>query len=191
MTELINLYEQFGYSLHVNNDQLTAHAVRIESKARIPRPLFNYKFRSLQRMNEFCQEWIDDIKVQAEAKKNKKALLAEAAKGEHPYKVGQIIYNSWGWEQTNVDFYQVVGVKHKSITIRAIKSAYAKDQKRCGAMCAYVVPVKDDFKDEPQTKRVLLYMSCEKTPTFYINAKHGSFNIYDQGDAGVYSSWYA
>ncbi len=191
MTELINLYEQFGYSLHVNTDKLTAHAVRIESKARISRPLFNYRFRSNEHLNEFCTKWINDIKAQAEAKKNKKALLAEAAKGEHPYKLGQIIYNSWGWDQTNIDFYQVIEVKPKSIKIRAIKSAYAKDQKGCGPMSAYVVPVQNDFKGETETKRVLLYMSCEKTPTFYINAKHGSFNIYNQGDAGVYSSWYA
>ncbi len=192
MNELIDLYKQFGYALNIDTKYLVANAVRIESKARIPRPLFNYRFRSLEKMNNFCQEWINEKRQEAEAKKNKKSLLAQAAKSEHPYKVGQIIYNSWGWEQTNIDFYQVVEVKPKSIKIRAITSAYAKDQKCCGSMSAYVVPVKDDFKDEPQIKRVLLYLSStDNTPTFYIKAKYGSYSIYDQGDAGLYSSWYA
>jgi hypothetical protein len=26
----------------------------------------------------------------------------------HTLKVGDVIYNSWGWEQTNIDFYQIV-----------------------------------------------------------------------------------
>lgn len=34
--------------------------------------------------------------------------------------VGDILYSSWGYEQSNVDFYQVVAVKGSMITVREI-----------------------------------------------------------------------
>ncbi len=34
--------------------------------------------------------------------------------------VGMILYTSWGWEQTNVDFYEVVAVKGASVKVREI-----------------------------------------------------------------------
>ena len=36
-------------------------------------------------------------------------------------KVGDIFRNSWGYEQTTVDFYQVVRVSAKSVWVRRIK----------------------------------------------------------------------
>lgn len=40
---------------------------------------------------------------------------------EHNIKVGDIFYNSWGYEQTNIDYYQVVSTTKKTITLRKIK----------------------------------------------------------------------
>ena len=41
----------------------------------------------------------------------------------HDIKTGDIFYNMWGWEQTNVDFYQVVSTTAKTITIRRIMAS--------------------------------------------------------------------
>ncbi len=38
----------------------------------------------------------------------------------HNFAVGDIVYCSWGIEQTNVDFYEVVGVSAKAIEMRQI-----------------------------------------------------------------------
>lgn len=35
-------------------------------------------------------------------------------------KVGDLFYSSWGYDQTNVDFYQVIAVKGKTFTIQEI-----------------------------------------------------------------------
>lgn len=40
---------------------------------------------------------------------------------KHNIKPGDIFYNSWGYEQTNIDFYQVVSTTAKTITLRKIK----------------------------------------------------------------------
>ena len=39
----------------------------------------------------------------------------------HNIKAGDIFYNSWGYDQTNIDFYQVVAATAKTITIQKIK----------------------------------------------------------------------
>ena len=51
----------------------------------------------------------------------------------HHYKVGDILYNSWGYNQTNVDWYQVIKVKPKSIVIHPI----AGDYKETGFLSGY------------------------------------------------------
>lgn len=40
---------------------------------------------------------------------------------KHNIKPGDIFYNSWGYEQTNIDFYQVISTTAKTITLRRIK----------------------------------------------------------------------
>lgn len=37
-------------------------------------------------------------------------------------KIGDILVSSWGWDQTNVDFYEVVAVTKSSVRIRLVKS---------------------------------------------------------------------
>lgn len=40
----------------------------------------------------------------------------------HDIKTDDIIYNTWGYEQTNIDFYQVISTTKKRIRIRQIAS---------------------------------------------------------------------
>ena len=41
---------------------------------------------------------------------------------QHDIKTGDIFYDSWGYDQTNINFYQVVGITDKSVKLREIKS---------------------------------------------------------------------
>ena len=61
----------------------------------------------------------------------------------HNYKVGDIIYNTWGYEQTNVDFYQVVAVTKSTIKIRNIGKDKTFDRGFNDRGSA--IPVKDHF----------------------------------------------
>lgn len=42
---------------------------------------------------------------------------------KHNIQIGDIFYNSWGYDQTNIDFYQVVATTAKTISLRRISSA--------------------------------------------------------------------
>ncbi len=58
-------------------------------------------------------------------KKAKRAAKSAARKAiVNPYKKGDILYNSWGYDQTNVDWYVVVRVSPKSVFLRSIPGIY-------------------------------------------------------------------
>lgn len=63
----------------------------------------------------------------------------------HGVHVGDLFYASWGYEQTNIDFWQVVELKGKETAIiRAICSELVQ---ATGYMTGTVRPVRDAWKD--------------------------------------------
>jgi hypothetical protein len=71
------------------------------------------------------------------------------AKPAHDFRVGDILEHTWGYDQTNVDFYQVVELKTKTIVLREIQSV----EKSTGHMTGKVTPVKNSFEGEPFRRR--------------------------------------
>lgn len=78
--------------------------------------------------------------------------------------IGDIFVSSWGYDQTNIDFYQVIARTKKMVTVRMIRS------ERVGtphSMGAYVMPRRDCFLDsdhpydeylgKPLTRKLLYY----------------------------------
>jgi hypothetical protein len=191
MKNLIEKYESLGFELSIKEEpMIVGYCVRKVSKARFPKPLFNYRFRSVERMAEFCMEWIERVErnINAEkARKEQKKLAQQNMK--HSFQVGQVLYNSWGYDQTNINFYQIVGVKEKSIIIREIASSYVAGSE--GFMCANVKPVENAFIGEPILKKVIVSVGYNENVSYYIKAEHGCFCEYGANENGVYSSWYA
>ncbi len=64
--------------------------------------------------------------------------------------VGDILYTSWGYDQTNVDFYQVIEAKGATATIRKIAGRTASSERGSD----YVVPQPGSFIGAPKKKRV-------------------------------------
>lgn len=191
MKNLIEKYESLGFVLSVKEEPMVVgYCTRKVSKARFPKPLFNYRFRSAERMVEFCKEWIERVErnINAEkARKEQKKLAQQNMK--HSFQVGQVLYNSWGYDQTNIDFYQIIEVKEKSIILREIASSYVAGSE--GFMCANVKPVENAFVGEPILKKVIVSVGYNGNVSYYIKAEHGCFCEYAANEEGVYSSWYA
>lgn len=77
-------------------------------------------------------------------------------KNNHSFRVGDVIVNSWGWEQTNIDFFQVVGVTKASVKIREIAGDYTPSEN--AFLAGTTVPKIGEFtSDEVKTKRVGSY----------------------------------
>jgi hypothetical protein len=72
----------------------------------------------------------------------------------HGVEVGAIFCWSWGYDQTNVDFYEVVGVTAKSVRVREIASEPVPGTDRGGMSCS-VRPIPGRFTSEKiETKQV-------------------------------------
>lgn len=101
-------------------------------------------------------KWISDQFAGIKSRVAHKALAkvenaSRKAKAIQEVKVGDIYVTSWGYEQTNVDFYQVIEVKGASVIIRKIAAQCAGENTD---MSDYVVAVPGQFIEEPMTKRV-------------------------------------
>jgi hypothetical protein len=66
--------------------------------------------------------------------------------------VDDVLVNTWGYEQTNVDYYQVTALIGKSsVEIRSI----AKDSIETGSMVGVCTPILGHFLNNPMRKRVI------------------------------------
>lgn len=79
------------------------------------RPDSVYRYTSLEKRAAAVTEYFA-------ARQAHKARIKSGAQPRR-LKVGDILYTSWGYDQTNVDFYQVIGlVGNASVDIRQIKA---------------------------------------------------------------------
>lgn len=62
-------------------------------------------------------------------------------------KVGDIFRMSWGWDQTNVNYFQVVRGTPKNVVVREIHHEEVPGTNK-GGMCCQVRPVKDKFASQ-------------------------------------------
>lgn len=115
------------------------------------KPAFFNSYRSVEAAESGIRHYTARLAVHHERKAEQKAATKakrDALKASDHWTVGDVFYNSWGYEQTNIDWYQVVALKPKSIVIRPI----AKNYKETGFMCGDSQPRRNDFTGEPRTK---------------------------------------
>ncbi len=66
--------------------------------------------------------------------------------------LGKVFYSSWGYDQTNVNFYQVVALKgKKTVVLQELNSDYIPT----GNMCGKVKPIVNSFKNDKTYQRRL------------------------------------
>lgn len=95
------------------------------------------------------------------------------------WKPGDLLVNSWGYDQTNIDYWQVVATTAKTVTIRRIGSKTVPGSEGC--MQSDVVPDKDNFLDPErypaETKQLQIHVGYDGKPgETYIPAEFGCFS---------------
>ena len=121
-----------------------------------------------------------------EQKAYKKQLRANF---KHGLKVGDILYSMWGYDQTNVDYYKIMGVKGKSVIIQQIKERTIED----GFMCGKTTPIINEVLGEPLKKipqPSINDVLHGKEPRALVNLNSYSFAELWDGQPKS-SSWYA
>ena len=111
-----------------------------------------YGFKTAERRDEYVKQYFEDIAASYESKKKyaekKKAMAAE---NQDKYEVGEILYSSWGYDQTNIDFYQIVKKTKSMITIQGIGKEYLDTKYASEDL---VKPVKNAFIGKEMRKKV-------------------------------------
>jgi hypothetical protein len=99
------------------------------------------------------QHWLDFCNIK----------LADTSKSMPA--IGDLFYSSWGYEQTNIDFYQVVGISKSYIEVVRIKD----DRKYSDqGMCGETIPLRGQFHGEKQKHR--LRFDTEGRPNFKLTS---------------------
>src|SRR5690606_23434396 len=87
-------------------------AIAYSGKSR--KAAFFERYMSCERRDERINNWVSALRRNKEEKDRR---AAERKAFRHSLKVGDILCSCWGYEQTNVDFYQVVELKGKSTVV--------------------------------------------------------------------------
>lgn len=150
------------------------------------KPEFSYSFKSEEDREKYIEKFINEQRKNIEYKQERKEKKKAPKVFELPFKPGDIIYNSWGYEQTNIDFYQVIRCTKSSVFIQPIKAEFA-DRATGNEMSAYLRPLKDNFLENSFEirKKIQWYDG-----NAYINFEFGGCSEYKDGDE-IYCSWYA
>lgn len=145
------------------------------------KPYANYGFRTAERRDEYLAEQIKGHEsyqaIKAKRKADRKGTPEDLAK----VKVGTIFAYSWGYEQTNVDFYEVVELKGSSVLVREIG---LKSTGATGSMSDNVVPCKGNFTG-PALLKKLSFSNGQPL----LSMPHGGCSVWD--GRPEYRSWYA
>ena len=139
---------------------------------------FHFGFPNEKKREEYIETYFADIKRSIEAKAKRQKERKEYV---HDVKVGDIVINAWGYEQTNVDAYQAVGVTEKTVTLREIAVSTVPGSEYSHGMADMCVPVKDNFISDETFRKPVRQGN-------YIPFEFGCGDVWD--GTPHYRSWY-
>lgn len=143
-------------------------------KGRSGKRSFYFRFANEAKMREHIARFFTGLKQQAENVLNRRQERTAVDASAH-FAVGDIVYNSWGWEQTNIDFYKVIKVHKNSVTLQGIadERTYTSSMTGTCVPCPDV-PARHNYNlrnDELDISRHGVHTSGNRA---YLSFKHGS-----------------
>jgi hypothetical protein len=114
-------------------------------------------------------EVIERRKQRSVARKMRRAKV----EADDKLKVGDILVSTWGYEQTNVDFYQIVNRTKCYADVRPIASKPGKTESYAWAQ-RYVVACPDEFVGDVQRGRINIYKNREYSVNVGRNGRYSA-----------------
>lgn len=91
------------------------------------------------------------------------------------FEVGAILENSWGWEQTNIDFYCIIKMSGGWVTVLPMRKNVSAE---VGFMTNHCQPTEINWNAKPQRKKIHVYGGTECF-SFGNYAGAGSCSLWD------------
>ena len=168
-------YRKDLFAVYVDMAKLTA----IFYKGRSTKHVFYNRFQNVEQMKKKINDTISNLMSWEDRKAERKAQRS----APHTLKVGDILYSSWGYDQTNINFYQVTRIVGKqSVEVREINSESTPEE---GFMTAKKRAIKGAFyeNEKPRVCRVNGENNTIRLSSYeYAYPDDGRFHRY---------SWYA
>lgn len=191
--QLQTMYAELGYTLEIKiSERQNLPAVvctRLSKNKAGKKTILNYYFSTEARRTEFILKFYNEEKARIEkanaAKIERRAQNAAIKAAEH-FKVGDMIVNTWGYEQTNVDFFQVIEVGNKTLKVREVSQQIQEGSMYSHGMACNVLPKADQFIGEEFQVRLKVDYNgdvrcCSPKNYYYFRKWDGR---------PVYNSWY-
>ena len=118
--------------------------VAFQGKAQ--KPALHYVYPNAERRAERMQSFFESVRITEQERKRRREQRKAAPVG---LEVGDVLSAMWGYEQTNVDYYQVTEVKGRYVTLRPI----AAQTEETGWLRGKSIPVPGKFTGEPFRKQ--------------------------------------
>lgn len=165
-----------GYTIAKDFEHFTVLITKPSPRSRLGiQIVHHYSFKSsdisksVLRMNAFVDKFIEEQNAKEKARQERKSKLQQAKKDfVNPFTLGQILYRTWGYEQTNVNFYQVVKVDRKSIVVREL----SQDRTQNEFMSGTAMPIKDDFNNSTEIKKIVQIAVYNEVINIYVTDMH-------------------
>ncbi len=109
----------------------------------------NYYFRNIDKADKYLQQQkeSEDLREGWAKERADKRKAEKAAINNQNIELRTIFYTSWGYDQTNVDYYQVVGRKGKqTLIVKEISKEYTES----GFMSGHSKAIKDSFINDTE-----------------------------------------
>lgn len=171
-----DLQKDLKLEIEIDQENLLAKFTKGKRKPK------TYRFKSINQMLKYIDDEVEmatdtlnrNLAYKDECKQKKEKVANEV-------KVGDVFCYSWGWEQTNIDFFQVLEKTSRyGMIVRAIRSKTKREISWGSEDC---VPDIDNFMNSAE--KVILNNRGE------IKRGNGSAYLVTDITKGVYRSWYA
>lgn len=146
--ELIAKDERFGFEVY---GTLSPKIVAICYSGKKTKSDWHYRFQDEKRLHDQIEQSLSGL---MEWESRKQARKAERSK-PHDVKVGDIFRCSWGYDQTNIDYYEVTKVIGAMVEVCEI----GQMSEETGFMSGKCVPDSGRFIGEPMRKKVSMSSS--------------------------------
>jgi hypothetical protein len=145
---------------------------------------FHFAYKTLELAYARVQEWFKALDLRAAAKIERR----QASFRPHSFKINDIVTNSWGYDQTNVDWYRVVKISAHFVWLQPI----AGHTEETGFMSGNSSPYVDTASADPAQwgfKATSAPIEQHKAAGEHVSMKYGSGSKWN--GQRVYESWYA
>lgn len=144
----------------------------------------NFVFKTFDEAEKYFNRKIESYTTNINTRIEKKKKDAEVNASDF-YRVDDIICNSWGFEQTNVNFYRVVRVLNRSIEIVEIGGKVVEGSVYDHGMACEVIPNSDKIIDGGDKYLLRVYDNGR------LSNPESFYYMHKWSGKPEYKSWYA